>query len=280
MLLAVFDNHTEVQLDEVQLEENLKVATSKFSSILPFFFSAIGGKLNSLRLPVVAVAIACGAGLIGCATLVDSRAEEIIRSELPKLIGPAREYRVDASGVIPANGELKAVRVVGERIARPGSPVIDSAEVNLRELRIDRDARRIESLGGADARARVLADDIANFLNARQGLAAVEVQFHGSDEISISAQPSLASLALPSGARVRVRGYLVPDGARLKLEIADLRVVGFSVGTLPKAALELLINPIVDLSRLPVPARITSVRVENNALMIEANGVTALETGR
>ena len=34
--------------------------------------------------------------------------------------------------------------------------------------------------------ARVLANDMAAFLDARPGLDAVQVQFHGSDEISVS----------------------------------------------------------------------------------------------
>lgn len=223
---------------------------------------------------VAAVAIVIGAA--GCASLVDNRAEQIILGELPRLVGPAREYRVDALGVVPAAGQLQAVRVVGERIARPGSPVIDQAEVNLRDVRFDRAEKRVESIGAVDASARVLAADIAAFLDARPGLDAVGVQFFGGNEIAVSALPSVAGLTLPAQTRVTMRGVLVPDGSRLKLEIVDLRAAGMEVGLLPKAALQALINPIVDLSNLPAPSQISSARVEGEALVIEASGVSSV----
>ena len=55
------------------------------------------------------------------------------------------------------------------------------------DVRIDRTGKRVTSLGSADARVRVLANDIAAVLDTRPGLDAVQVQFHGSDEISVSA---------------------------------------------------------------------------------------------
>lgn len=215
-------------------------------------------------------------GVAGCASVVDHRAEQIILSELPRLVGPAREYRVSALGVTPSAGQLQAVRVVGERIARPGSPVIDQANVQLRDVRFDRAEKRVESIGAVDARATVLPRDIASFLDERPGLDAVDVQFYGNGEIAVRAQPSVAGFTLPSGVRVSMRGYLVPEGSRLKLEISDLRAAGFEVGLLPKAALQVLVNPIVDLSSLPALTRISSVRVEGAALVIEASGVSSL----
>lgn len=216
------------------------------------------------------------AALGACAAVIDSRAEEIIRIELPRWVGPARDYQVDATGVVPASGELRTVRVVGSRIARPGSPVIDHAEIDLRELRVDRAEKRVVSIGGARARARVLSSDIASHLDTRPGLDDVQVQFHGTDEISLSAVPAVAGFVLPGGARVSLRGRLVPDGPRLLLQVADLRAAGISVGTLPRAALEQVINPIIDLSQLPAPAQMGSARVEGDALIVEATGVTSV----
>lgn len=224
----------------------------------------------------LALSIGFAASLGACASVIDNRAEAIIHDELPRLVGPAREYRVEAGGVAPSSGRLQTVHVVGDRIARPGAPVIDRAEVSLRDVHVDRNERRLIALGGADARARVLAADIAAHLDARPGLDAVEVQFHGDDEIAVSAVPSIAGFTLPSGTRVRLRGHLVPRGPHLNLEVTDLRAAGFPIGTWPKFALETLLNPIVDLSRLPAPARIDRARVEGEALIIEASGVTSV----
>lgn len=221
-------------------------------------------------------AVAIGIGAAGCASLVDNRAEQIILGELPRLVGPARAYRVDARGVVPAAGRLQAVRVVGERIARPGSPVIDKAEVSLRDVRFDRSEKRVESIGAVDASARILAADIATFLDTRSGLDAVEVQFFGGNEIAVSALPSVAGLRLPAQTRVTMRGVLVPDGPLLKLEIVDLRAAGVEVGLFARAALQALVNPIVDLSSVPAPSQISSARVEGAALVIEASGVSSV----
>ena len=154
--------------------------------------------------------------------------------------------------------------------------MIDHADVSLRDVRFDRTEKRVESIGAVDALARVLPRDIASFLDERPGLDAVDVQFYGNGEIVVRAQPSVAGFTLPAGVRVSMRGYLVPDGPRLKLEISDLRAAGFAVGLLPQAALQVLVNPIVDLSSLPAPTQIARVRVEGEALVIEASGVSDL----
>jgi hypothetical protein len=47
---------------------------------------------------------------------------------------------------------------------------------------------------------------------------------------------------------------------------------GFPVGRLPTYALEWVINPLVDLSALPVPAEITGVRIRDDTLLLTAAG--------
>jgi hypothetical protein len=49
---------------------------------------------------------------------------------------------------------------------------------------------------------------------------------------------------------------LVNDG-KLAMEVVDLRVAGFPVGTIPTIIVERLINPLVDLSAPPASARVT-----------------------
>ena len=73
-----------------------------------------------------------------------------------------------------------------------------------------------------------------------------------------------------------MRGPLVPDGPRLKLEIVDLRAAGMEVDLLSKVALQVLLDPMVDLSGLPAPNQISRARVAGEALVTVASGVSSL----
>ena len=222
-------------------------------------------------------AILLGA-LAGCASVVDNQAEQIILRELPALVGPAQSYRVKAVGASSSSGQLQAVDINGKRIARAGAPVLDSAEVSLRDVRFDRAEKRVESIGAADAVVRILPNDVSTFLLSRRGVSDVTTQFAGTNEMSITARPSMSGLPLPAAARVKLTGNLVPDGPRLNFKVTRLSAAGVELGTLPQSVLEAAINPIVDLSKLPAPAQISTVRVENTALVIQANGVAAVST--
>ena len=217
-------------------------------------------------------------GLTACASMVDTRAEQIILQALPTLVGPAQTYRVRAVGAASSNGQLQAVDVEGRRIARAGAPVFDSAVVSLRDIRFDRTEKRVESIGAADAVVRVLANDVSIFLQSRPGVSDVHTQFMGSNEVSISARPSIAGLPLPAATRIQLTGNFVPDGPRLTLKVTRLTAAGIALGRLPQSLLESAINPIIDLSRLPAPAQIDAVRIENAALVIQASGVAAIPT--
>ena len=55
------------------------------------------------------------------------------------------------------------------------------------------------------------------------------------------------------------------------MEIIDLRVAGFPVGTIPSIVAEKLMNPLVDLSAMPATARVTSVQVMPDAVLLKAS---------
>lgn len=220
--------------------------------------------------------------LAACASFVDTRVEETIRAELPQLIGPADRYNVYVSGA-KVSGEiadLDNVHAVGTRINRPKAPVIDRLEVDMRNVIVDRKEKQLKSLSVATAQARVLATDIAAFLQARPGLDNVNVTLHPPYEIIVDARPSIAGYALPKAAMVKVRGQLVAEVSEINLEVIDLRAAGFPVGAIPRFVLEKLINPIVDLSALPVPSQVASVKVTDDAVIVEASGSQSLTASR
>ncbi len=215
-----------------------------------------------------------GVGLGGCATTVDRRVEDIVTAELPRIVGPAASYRVEVEGARVSGdlADLRQVRIIGERVARPKSPVLDRVEVSMLDVVVDRVESRVVELGTADGKVRVLAHDIAAFLDARPGLDNVVVTFHPPYEMTVESQFSVAGYALPAIARGKLRGRLVASKSGLVMEIVDLRLAGFPIGTIPAFVLERLINPLVDLSALPAPLQVTSVEVTQFALLLTASG--------
>lgn len=192
------------------------------------------------------------------------------------MIGPAARYDVTVHGVTTTKTEraLKRVHAIGERVERPRSPVLDRIEVDLHEVRIDREEKKLVGLGGADATVRVLASDVAAYLDQRPGLDSVSVAFQGSDIVSVSARPSVAGYALPTN--VSVRGYLVPRASQLRLNLIDVRAAGLPVGNTATFLIERLLNPIADLSALPVPAEVTGARIDGDALTVTATGTQSI----
>jgi len=206
--------------------------------------------------------------------MVNSRVEQIIGVELPRVMGPAARYEVNVAGA-RVNGEitdLKQVRASGDRVARDGSPVLDRVEVTMADVVVDRNAKRVLSLRAAEAYVRVLPSDVAAFLDAKPGLENVTVALLPPYEMTVEAQLAVAGFTLPRFARTKVRGRLVVSDGNLIMEIADLRLAGYPTGTIPAIVLEKLINPLVDLSALPAPSQVTSVQVTPDAVLLTASG--------
>ncbi len=220
---------------------------------------------------------ACLCGVLwlgGCASMIDSHVEQIIGAELPRVVGPAARYDVNVADARTSGevADLKQVYVVGDRVARERSPVLDRIEVTMADVKIDRKEKRLLSLGAADANVRVLPSDIAMFLDAKPGLDNVVVTLQPPYEMTVEAQLAFAGFTLPRFARTKVRGRLVTSDGDLLMEIADLRIAGYPIGTIPAIVLEKLINPLVDLSALPTPSRVTSVQVTPDAVLLTASG--------
>ncbi|MEO8631032.1 MAG: LmeA family phospholipid-binding protein [Betaproteobacteria bacterium] len=205
----------------------------------------------------------------------DHRVEQAILNGLPEAIGPAAHYDVTVMGARRQDAgviEMDRVHVLGARVQRRGAPVLDKVEADLTDVQVDRKQKMLTALTGADVRISVRATDVAAFLQERGVLEDVKVTFHESDVISITAHPVVAGFSLPASARVSLRGYLMPDGSQLRLNITDLRAAGYPVGTIPTLIVERLINPLVDLSALPVPTEVTSARVVGRDLIVAAHG--------
>ena len=137
-----------------------------------------------------------------------------------------------------------------------------------------RKEKRVLSLGSADANLRLLPSDIAAFLDAKPGLDNVIVTLYPPYELTIETQFAVAGFSLPRVSSAKIRGRLVVSNGKLMMEVADLRVAGFPVGTVPAIIVETLVNPLVDLSSAPVGARVTSVQIMQDALLLAASSAS------
>lgn len=217
----------------------------------------------------------------GCASM-DARVEQIISAELPRVVGPAARYEVNVRGarVEGDTTDLKQVRAAGDRVARDNTPVLDRIEVTMADVVVDRKEKRLLALGAANSSVRVLPSDIAAFLDAKPGFDNVSVSLQPPYEMTVEAQFAIAGFVLPRFARTKVRGRLVASDGHLIMEVADLRIAGFPTGTIPAIVLEKLINPLVDLSTLPAPTRVTAVEVTRDAVLLTASVSTATPIAR
>lgn len=214
--------------------------------------------------------------LCGCAAVMDARVERAIASELPRVVGPAARYDVDVEGA-RENGdvaEIRRVQVIGSRVAREKSPVIDRIDVTMSDVVFDRQEKRVLSLGSADANLRLLPSDLAAFLDAKPGLDNVIVTLYPPYELTIETQFAVAGFSLPRVSSAKIRGRLVVSNGKLMMEVADLRVAGFPVGTVPAIIVETLVNPLVDLSSAPVGAQVTSVQIMQDAVLLAASSAS------
>lgn len=222
-------------------------------------------RLRPLLLALTLAAVASGCDLSG-------RVEAGIEDALPEAIGPAERYDVTVSGLRASAGEAERVTVVGLRVEPEGAPVLDRLDLVLTGVRYDRKGKRLERVESAQGTVRVLPADLAAFLNERDGVREASVTLREPDRARLRVRPEIGSITLPRGVAVELEGRLRADSSTVRLDVTDLRAAGLSLGRTLAGELSERINPVVDLSETEPPLRVTDVRVENGALILEAEG--------
>lgn len=195
-----------------------------------------------------------------------------LEARLPQIIGPAQHYRVRLGGVNIATGAARRVTILGERVAMPNAPVVDRLEVRLEDVQVDFQREELRSVAHANARADLLPEDVAIYLNGRQGIEDASVAFAAPNLVTLQFRPEFGGTGLWRGARVEAAGRLVGQGPRVRFEVDQLNVQGVSAGGAAMAPLSRAINPVVDLSRMPGGITITDIRAEPGGLTVRAAG--------
>ncbi|NLB95538.1 MAG: LmeA family phospholipid-binding protein [Armatimonadetes bacterium] len=206
----------------------------------------------------------------GC-TPGERQVEQAIQRELPRLVGPAASYHVDIQGLQGARS-AERVTATGRRVRPEGSPVLDHVAVELNGVTYDTERGQLERVENAEVIARVQAADLATFLEAQRTLRDVTVDLEPPARVRVRARPEIPGLEIPPGVLIDAEGRLVGEGARVRYDIDRVHAAG---ATLPGGVVVRLsnaINPVVDLSRIPVILRVVELRVEGESMVIRATG--------
>jgi hypothetical protein len=219
---------------------------------------------------------------------MERRVEQTLARELPVVLGPGQDYRVDVRG-LRLSGSMRRVTATGQRVVpavpQSGAPVLDRLEVELRDVAYSRERRKVERVGRALVRTRVTASDISAFLQARRGLEVASLELREPDRFLLQARPSEGSTAAASAAALNdsatpdsflwVEGRLVGAGSRVNFQVSAVRpALPDQTGGSPPpdwsaSALSQRLSPLMDLSDLPL-IRLAALRLHTMTVEVQS----------
>jgi hypothetical protein len=214
----------------------------------------------------------------GCGGASPFRAvERSIQEKLPGLVGPADRYDVSVSrsGGNLIAGRIAWVNIHGRNVRAIEGLNLDDLDVRLEEVRFSRASRTVQEIGRTQFEARLSAASITRFLRQRSpNLRDVQVAFAG-EVVRVRAARSVLGVGVPFEVEGRpvLRGPTTIDFSASRVAVLRLGVPEFAV-----RRLEERINPLVDLTKMPLPLRLSSVRVEGDRALI--SGTALLDPAR
>jgi hypothetical protein len=197
-------------------------------------------------------------------------AERILERELPKRVGPADRYevRLDRKGTDLLRGRLGRADVTGIQVRTSDGLVIPRMELKLQDVRFNMLARSLDGVGKGDFSAALGQDVVTRFIRQRTGGAGVRdvsVAFR-SGQIAVKGTPELLGFGMPSEmvGKPVLRGRDAVDFQASSVSVFGMKLPQFAVDTLERK-----INPVVDLSGLKLPVRITKFSIQGNRLVAD-----------
>ncbi len=204
----------------------------------------------------------------GCAgQIIRPKIEAGIEKALPGYIGPAREYRVKASGSSTAmiNGEFSALHITGREVQATKDLTIDLLTVEMKDVKADPSTRKLRSVGSTTFQAEITEQAVNAYVNASRPQGnEVRVDLEPG-KITVIARPTFYGI----GAEVRVTGRPAIAGGSKVNFVADKA----SVSIVPVPAWVVnklldLVNPVLDLNQMKFPVSLTSVTIEKDTVQL------------
>ena len=223
-------------------------------------------------------AVVCAAALLaGCSGVTESRVESRLKSELSRVLGPADHYDVEVRGIDRHAGTADQVTVVGYAIRPRQGPVIDRLDLELRDVRYDEKLRRLDRADVTRATVWLNESDLGDFLAHQQGVGAASVTLGRPDSVFVHVRPDLGGFPVPMGANLEVAGTIQARGPYVEYHVSDVSALGGHLGDSMVNRITRLINPLLDLSELPLRLDVSRVSIEGRRIRLDAGGTaTAL----
>jgi len=205
-----------------------------------------------------------------------------IRRELPRVLGPAEDYVVQVKGTRLSDNSVREVAVIATGLRPRPDFRVAQLEAKAWSIRVDPKTRAIIQMGRLEATVQIDATDVDRFVAGKTFLGRVQlaeprVSFPGFNRAEIAAVATFTGLEaygvnLSPRVPILARGVLIATGPRLRLEVTSIAAAGVTLPPVTHEWVESAINPLADLSGLPVPVRFGSFRGSQAAITAEVVG--------
>ncbi|MBC8141400.1 MAG: DUF2993 domain-containing protein [Armatimonadetes bacterium] len=212
----------------------------------------------------------------GCHRPVETRVEHAITDLLPRYLGQAKSYTARVEGRPDAlyRGHLRAVHIVGEKVALLPDLTVEQLNVDIKDVSVNRGTNALDSVGETRFTARITEDALKRYIPRRRlHIKDLQVALGADGRVTVTATPALLGF---STVPVSLRGTVTPteNGASVLFtpDRASLNTGIGTVGTgLPSIVADHIasrLNPVADFSTAPLPIRAESVQIERGAVTI------------
>lgn len=228
-----------------------------------------------MRSPSVPVCVVAAAVvmlvLVGCGQPTGSSVSRAIERELPRVVGPAQSYNVDVQG-IRGDTYAESVTATGKRVHPSGSPVLDTVEVELKDVTYDPTAKQVQKIGSAKATISVLPEDVADYLAANRNMQDVTVTFDTPDRVTVRLRPKTALPDVPPNSVIDLSGSLAGEDSHVNFQITQFRTGGVDLPAAAADQLDEVMSPLIDLSSMPIALDVAGVHVEEGVAVVQVTG--------
>ncbi|MDR5683608.1 MAG: DUF2993 domain-containing protein [Armatimonadota bacterium] len=216
---------------------------------------------------IVVIFVAVVVGAFALSGYVASGVEAQIRHQLAADPPDALDVVVRADPLLLLAGRVAQVTVRSRQSKVTISGLAaESFEAEMRNVALDlralvgRQEVRVADVGSGRARVVVHEDDLQAYIRQQRNV-----------DLELTLLDGRVRVRAPLfGNVVQAEGRLVAAGARVNLELDTLRVGGFRVESAAVAGLAAGVNPVLDLSALPLSVTVVEVRAENHRLVASA----------
>ena len=202
--------------------------------------------------------------------IIKTLAARQLEKELPALIGKADAYRVTVNSPLFGllQGKINRLRIVGKRVEIKDNPVIQELEIILSEVKLNLKSKKIERVKESVFSASFREKDLNKYLENRPRPfeeARLELK---ADKLLIKGRYRVFLLTLP--VELEAAFYVVDEEQIfIRLESLKLSEINFPKEFFGLA--EAWVNPLVDLKKGNLAAKIKSITIKPGNLIIKGS---------